>query len=235
MGVRLALLKGGGTPGEQGRMGQHGIAVGRGERRQRDVIGVEAAGDGREHRVGRRKRAKQPGAVILRTLAAHLGPDLDDAVDVALHIGLRRFTAEAQLEVHRHGAAQGGKAGVHFGTEAACPRTGAGFARPDRRFALGQCFDDGEAVPDLEAIRLMQAGYAPVPGQRLERRVEGAPGHGDQMLAEGDAEVLHEQPGAERPGGVVFVADIKVVHVRLLGRGAAGFCPQDEVDRRAAA
>lgn len=80
--------------------------------------------------------------------------------------------------------------------------------------------DDGEGFPQDDWIRgagrgvvVVQAGDVADGGEGLPLglAVAGAGGQRVEVLLEGEGELLHQEPGAEGPGGVVFVGDVEVV------------------------
>ena len=158
---------------------------------------MEAPGDGRIHAIGHGESAEQPGAAWLAIWGggrgAGLGPDFDDAINIALDCRVGGFAFELELQIHRHCLAQVGEAGVHFRRDAARPRTRPGIGWPELRVLFGEVFHDCEAIPYLESIN-MQAGHSGIAGNGAQGWVVVAPGYRDHVLGEGNAQIFKQEP-----------------------------------------
>ncbi len=112
----------------------------------------------------------------------------------------------APADVHAHVLAQVREAGVHLGRDGARPRAKPRVRGPNAGMPLGQVFQDRERIPDVR-LAVHQDGH--LAGRRMleDLLLAARPVERHAQLAERDAEHLHRQPGPQRPGRVVLVAD----------------------------
>jgi len=184
--------------------------------RHRQSVGLDARTHRREVGVGDREGAEQKRPAALHEL---LVPHLHDALQVA-H-GRRRFAQQARADlwqrgfnVHRETAAQRAEAGVHLGAQAARAGPCTHGGRPEMlvREFLGQVLGNGQCVPHREAV-VHKHGHTASRSDCGQSGLEFRPVLESQSqldFVERDARVLHQQPGAQRPGRVVLVADVEL-------------------------
>src|SRR4249920_3266212 len=103
---------------------------------------------------------------------------------------------------------------MHLGRDRAGKRAGFSLGRPQLKLgmALGEKFENGETVEHDKSVGLERRNPA---GRRMTQ--DGRPAlrlaQTDTLLGEGDAAMLHGDPGTKAPGGEVLVADEESVTV----------------------
>ncbi len=192
------------------RKGGNGLHITPGPVRQRGAVGDKTHADRGVERIDQAECAEEEGAAagLQRAL-----PHAQDLVDVALHGRVPAPPRQIGLDVHHHVLAQGAKAAVHAGAQAASQRPLGHVARPEceLRKTLGQVFADGQRVPDAQIAvfehRHLRHG-------REGRQLRGKLGRVEPVRAffEGNAKRGHRHPGAHGPGGIIFVADVQDEH-----------------------
>ncbi len=127
--------------------GEEAVGVGAGLVADRRVVGLDAEGDrGRRRRrpavnlsparKGPPKRARPSAQSSSRRVRLRL-----EAVGHACEL-------DADADIHAADVAQMAEAAMHFGARRSGPRRGrSGSVGPDVRVALGEIFDDGDAIP----------------------------------------------------------------------------------------
>jgi hypothetical protein len=144
---RPGLLARGRDPFTQHRIGEHGVAVCRGHRSERNAIRGEAQHHRCIHRVGNAVGAEEPRARC-SVLLPRARPGRFDTRDVAREL-VRHRHAAARADVHRHLRAQRLEAGVHLAADRTRHRADLGRRRPAPPAGeLAAVFADGERIPD---------------------------------------------------------------------------------------
>ena len=93
------------------------------------------------------------------------------------------------------------KSGVHFGGQGAGLRSKRGIGGPDPLLgvALREVFEDGERLPDDDAIR-GESGHPTCRRVALDIGARRREIERDDHFLESDLKMAHEQPGPQRPG-----------------------------------
>jgi hypothetical protein len=73
--------------------------------------------------------------------------------------------------------------------------------------SLRDSFASRQAIPD-HSIVVVEAGDFTIGGKGAEGFPTIGCGEGNEFFGEGNSFFLHEHPGAQGPGGVVFVGDV---------------------------